>query len=124
MQSQKKSKCALWLLLGAQMAIVTGFYYFAGSLAAWSALVGGGANTVGQVYFLLKTYRTGLVLAPKAALRYFYRTELLKIALIFSLLALLLTLFKLNVWIVFMTFVAAQCLGSFAPLCTFKHRGI
>ncbi|MBY0378444.1 MAG: ATP synthase subunit I [Gammaproteobacteria bacterium] len=106
------------------MAIVTGIYFFAGSKAAWSALAGGGVNTAGQVYFLLKTYRSRLILTPKAALRYFYRTELLKIAVIFSLLALVLTLFKLNVWIDFMTFVAAQCLGSFAPLCTFKHRGI
>lgn len=123
MQPQKKSKCALWLLLGAQTVIVIGFYCFAGDKAAWSALAGGGANTAGQVYFLLKTYsRPKVILAPKAALGYFYKTELLKIALIFSLLALLLSVFRLDVWIVFVTFVVAQCLGSFAPLCTFRHQ--
>lgn len=124
MQRQKKSKCALWILLGAQVAMVMGFYAGGGALAAWSALVGGGSNTVGQVYFLLKTLRSNVVLTPKAALYYFYRTELFKMALIFSVLMLLLVLFKLNVWIVFVTFVAAQCIGSFAPLCAFKQRRI
>jgi F0F1-type ATP synthase assembly protein I len=117
MQQQKKSTTALSLLLGALAVIFCAFYMFMGAKAAWSALVGGGASGVGQVYFLLKMRGPKHVLAPKAALRYFYRSEVLKIALILSLLALLLSLFSLNLWIVFMTFVVVQCLSSFALLC-------
>lgn len=116
MQQQKKSIRALGFLLGVLVVIFCGFYVFMGSKAAWSALAGSGANGIGQVYFLLKMRGPKRVLAPKAALRYFYRSELLKIALMLSLLALFLSLFSLNLWIVFITFVVVQCISSFAPL--------
>ena len=121
MQQRNSKKCALWVLLGMQVALFAGFYYFMGAKAAWSALAGSGANSAGQVYFLLKMRGPKCVLVPKAALRYFYRSELLKIVLMFAVLAALLSLFSLNVWIVFMTFVVAQCVGSFAPLCVFRN---
>ena len=120
MQQQKKSIYALGLLLGVLVVIFCGFYVFMGSKAAWSALAGAGANGIGQVYFLIKMRGPKRVLAPKAALRYFYRSELLKIALMLSLLALFLSLFSLNLWIVFITFVMVQCISSFAPLCILK----
>jgi F0F1-type ATP synthase assembly protein I len=116
MQQQTKSIRALCLLFGALLVIFCGFYVFMGPKAAWSALAGSGANSIGQVYFLIKMRGPKRVLAPKAALRYFYRSELLKIALMLSLLALFLSLFSLNVWIVFITFVMVQCISSFAPL--------
>lgn len=121
MQQQKRVSTALCLLFGALAVIFCAFYTFMSAKAAWSALVGGGASGVGQVYFLLKMRSSKRVLAPKAALRYFYRSEVLKIALILSLLALLLSLFSLNLWIVFVTFVTVQCLSSFAPLCVFRN---
>ncbi len=117
MQQQKKSTTALGLLFGVLAVIFCAFYAFMGTKAAWSALAGGGASGVGQVYFLLKMRGSKRVLAPKAALRYFYRSEVLKIALTLSLLALLLSLFSLNLWVVFMTFVVMQCVSSFALLC-------
>jgi F0F1-type ATP synthase assembly protein I len=116
MQQQKKNSTALYLLFGVLAFIFCAFYMFMGANAAWSALVGGGASGVGQVYFLLKMRGPKRVLAPKAALRYFYRSEVLKIALTLSLLAVLLSLFSLNLWIVFMTFVVVQCVSSFVPL--------
>ncbi|MCD6045229.1 MAG: hypothetical protein K0R48_392 [Gammaproteobacteria bacterium] len=115
MQQQKKSARALCLLFGVLAVIFCAFYTFMGAQAAWSALAGGGANCVGQVYFLLKMRGSKRALAPKAALRYFYSSEVLKIALMLAVLAALLSLFSLNLWIVFMTFVVVQCVGSFAP---------
>ena len=120
MQQQKKSTYALCFLFGLLLVIFCGFYVFMGSQAAWSALAGGGANSIGQVYFLLKMRGPRRILAPKAALRYFYRSELLKIALMLSLLTLFLSMFSLNVWIVFISFVVAQCVSSFVPLCIRK----
>jgi F0F1-type ATP synthase assembly protein I len=121
MQQQKKSMTALYLLWGILAIIFCAFYTFMNAKAAWSALAGGGASSIGQVYFLIKMRDSKRVLAPKAALRYFYRSEVLKIALILSLLALFLSLFSLNVWIVFMTFVAVQCISSFAPWYVFRN---
>ncbi len=116
MQQQKKSTYALCFILGLLLVIFCGFYVFMGSKAAWSALAGSGANGIGQVYFLLKMRGPRRVLAPKAALRYFYRSELLKIALMLAALVLFLSVFSLNMWIVFITFVMVQCISSFAPL--------
>ncbi len=117
MQQQKSKKRALCLLLGLVVLIFAGFCSFMGVKAAWSVLAGAGANGIGQVYFLLKMRGPKRVLGPKAALRYFYRSEVLKIALMLAALAVLLSVFSLNIWIVFMTFMVAQCVGSFAPLC-------
>ena len=117
--AQKKSYCALWLLLITQVALVAGFYFGGNAKDAYSALIGGVANCLGQVYFLYKMRGPDDILTPKALLRYFYRAELLKIALILSLLAVLLKLFSLNLWSVFISFVVVQCIGSFAPLCMY-----
>lgn len=118
---QRKSLRALCLLFGVLVVIFCGVYFFMDAKAAWSALVGGGANSVGQVYFLLKMREPKRALTPKAALRYFYRSELLKIALMLAILAVFLSLFSLNLWTVFITFVVVQCVSSFAPLCIFRN---
>jgi F0F1-type ATP synthase assembly protein I len=117
--AQKKSYCALWLLLITQLGLFIGFYVWGDAKNAYSALIGGGANCLGQAYFLYKMRGPDEVLTPKALLQYFYRSELLKIVLILSLLAVLLKLFSLNLWSVFISFVVVQCVGSFAPLCMY-----
>lgn len=121
MPQQKKSLYALCLLFGVLLVIFCGFYAFMGAKAAWSALAGGGANSIGQVYFLIKMRGPKRILAPKAALRYFYYSELLKIALMLASLAVFLSVFSLNIWIVCITFVTLQCISSFMPLYMYKN---
>ncbi len=120
---------AIGLLLSVQLLIFVAFYCFLNAEAAVSMLAGGAASTLGQIYFLIKMDESRGPGPLKQSLRYFYRAEFIKLALIISILALILVLalewrlFSLNLGLVFLSFVVAQCISSFVPWCIFFHSG-
>ena len=80
--------------LGITLLVTLASGYLGGSVAAWSALVGGGIGTLAGLYMALNCFRKRAETEPARIARRFYSGEFVKLSLTVVLFALVLVLSK------------------------------